>query len=180
MDETTHQFSRKVIDRAMTIEMNLPEGKDKDGNEINPFMDFFANDSELAYRAEPTSPSLYLATETKASDVIKALAEENAEKTDWLKTEVASFLTALNIALNGTPFKIAYRVQNELMLYFYQMWLEDKSAHWSDILNSSCDQILMMKVLPRIEEMMNFWKSRLKGFLSSASLLSTLKRKSKR
>lgn len=32
MDETTHQFSRKVIDRAMTIEMNLPDGE--------PFMDF--------------------------------------------------------------------------------------------------------------------------------------------
>lgn len=58
MDETTHQFSRKVIDRAMTIEMNLPEG--------DPFMDFFANSSELAYRENPTSPSLYLATETKA------------------------------------------------------------------------------------------------------------------
>lgn len=143
MDETTHQFSRKVIDRAMTIEMNLPEG--------DPFMDFFANDSELAYRANPTSPSLYLATETKASDVVKALAADNAEKTDWLKGEVAAFLTSLNSALDGTPFKVAYRVQNELMLYFYQLWLENKTAEWNEILRISCDQILMMKVLPRIE-----------------------------
>lgn len=143
MDETTHQFSRKVIDRAMTIEMNLPAG--------NPFMDFFDNGSELAYRSEPASPSLYLATETRASDVIKALAEDNAGKTDWLKGEVASFLTELNAALDGTPFKVAYRVQNELMLYFYQLWLEDKSLEWETILNSACDQILMMKVLPRIE-----------------------------
>lgn len=143
MDETTHQFSRKVIDRAMTIEMNLPDG--------DPFMDFFDNGSELVYRPEPTSPSLYLATETKALDVVKALAEDNAEKTDWLKGEVASFLTALNAALDGTPFKVAYRVQNELMLYFYQLWLEDKSLEWEAILNTSCDQILMMKVLPRIE-----------------------------
>lgn len=37
------------------------------------------------------------------------------------------------------------------MLYFYQLWLEDKSAKWRDILNTACDQILMMKVLPRIE-----------------------------
>ena len=143
MDETTHQFSRKVIDRAMTIEMNLPEG--------DPFMDFFANGSELAYRANPTSPSLYLATETKASDVVKALAADNAEKTEWLKGEVAAFLTSLNSALDGTPFKVAYRVQNELMLYFYQLWLEDKTARWRDILNTACDQILMMKVLPRVE-----------------------------
>ena len=143
MDETTHQFSRKVIDRAMTIEMNLPEG--------NPFMDFFANDSELAYRTSPASPSLYLATETKASDVVKALAADNAEKTEWLKGEVAAFLTKLNDALDGTPFKVAYRVQNELMLYFNQLWLDDRTAHWGDILNTSCDQILMMKVLPRVE-----------------------------
>lgn len=143
MDETTHQFSRKVIDRAMTIEMNLPEGE--------PFMDFFANGSELAYRENPTSSSLYLATETKASAVVKTLAEDNAEKTEWLKGEVAAFLTNLNGALEGTPFKVAYRVQNELMLYFYQLWLEDKTAKWRDILNTACDQILMMKVLPRIE-----------------------------
>ena len=143
MDETTHQFSRKVIDRAMTIEMNLPDG--------DPFMDFFDNGSELVYRSEPRSPSLYLSTETKASDVVKALAEGNAEKTDWLKGAVSSFLTALNTALDGTPFKVAYRVQNELMLYFYQLWLEDKSLEWETILNTACDQILMMKVLPRIE-----------------------------
>lgn len=143
MDETTHQFSRKVIDRAMTIEMNLPEG--------DPFMDFFANGSELAYRAYPTSPSLYLATDTKASDVVKALAADNAEKSEWLKGEVAAFLTSLNSALDGTPFKVAYRVQNELMLYFYQLWLEDKTARWRDILNTACDQILMMKILPRVE-----------------------------
>lgn len=143
MDETTHQFSRKVIDRAMTIEMNLPEG--------DPFMDFFNNSSELAYRDNPTSPSLYLATETKASAVVKALADEIAEKTEWLKGEVATFLTKLNNALDGTPFKVAYRVQNEFMLYFYQLWLEDKAADWEKILQTSCDQILMMKVLPRIE-----------------------------
>lgn len=143
MDETTHQFSRKVIDRAMTIEMNLPDG--------DPFMDFFDHSSELVYHSEPTSPSLYLATETKASDIVKALAEANAEKTDWLKGAVASFLTELNTALDGTPFKVAYRVQNELMLYFYQLWLEDKSLEWEIILNTACDQILMMKVLPRIE-----------------------------
>lgn len=143
MDETTHQFSRKVIDRAMTIEMNLPEG--------DPFMDFFANASELEYRANPTSPSLYLATETRAMYVVKALADDNAEKAEWLKGEVAKVLTDINSALEGTPFKVAYRVQNELLLYFYQLWLEDKTAEWRDILTTSTDQILMMKVLPRVE-----------------------------
>ena len=151
MDETTHQFSRKVIDRAMTIERNLPEGTDVEGNAINPFKAFFENSSELAYREEPTLPSLYLAKETKASDVLKKLTENNAEKTEWLKEKVAEFLTDLNSTLDGTPFKVAYRVQNELILYFYQLWCENKDARWRDILTTSIDQILMMKVLPRIE-----------------------------
>ena len=143
MDETTHQFSRKVIDRAMTIEMNLPEG--------DPFMDFYNNSAQLVYRENPTSASLYLSTEVKASDVIDALADADAEKAEQLKSEVAKFLNALNAALDGTPFKVAYRVQNELILYFYQLWREEKAADWESILTTSCDQILMMKVLPRIE-----------------------------
>lgn len=162
MDETTHQFSRKVIDRAMTIEMNLPEGE--------PFMDFFNKPSEFAYKTVPSPAALYLPTDTKASDIIKILTEENAEETEWLKREVARFLTDLNNALDGTPFKVAYRVQNELMLYFYQFWLEDKNAKWSQILNTSADQILMMKVLPRIEgdeELLNVPLENLFSFCSS-------------
>lgn len=143
MDETTHQFSRKVIDRAMTIEMNLPEG--------DPFMDFYNNASQLVYRENPVPASLYLSTEVKASDVIDALAAADADLTERLKGEVAKFLNGLNTALDGTPFKVAYRVQNELLLYFYQSWCEDKDNDWESILSTSCDQILMMKVLPRIE-----------------------------
>lgn len=147
MDETTHQFSRKVIDRAMTIEMNLPEGE--------PFMDFFNNTRDLEYTDSPTSHTLYLPSLVRAADVVKNLANAanggDSEKTEWLKKEVAGILTALNDALNDTPFKIAYRVQNELMLYFHELWLEDKSRDWNEILRDSVDQILMMKVLPRVE-----------------------------
>ena len=151
MDETTHQFSRKVIDRAMTIEMNLPEGTDEEGNEINPFKAFFNNSSELSYREEPTSPSLYLATETRAADVINKLSKFNSEQTEILKENVTEFLTGLNTQLEGTPFKVAYRVQNELILYFYQLVSESPNSDWGDLFITSADQILMMKVLPRIE-----------------------------
>lgn len=143
MDETTHQFSRKVIDRAMTIEMNLPEGE--------PFLDFFKNARDLEYNDTPFSADLFLPSIVKAADAVEALAEDNAEKTEWLKKEVATILTDLNATLEDTPFKIAYRVQNELMLYFYEFWKENGDAEWHDILNESVDQILMMKVLPRIE-----------------------------
>ncbi|MCM1224515.1 MAG: hypothetical protein NC548_59715 [Lachnospiraceae bacterium] len=143
MDETTHQFSRKVIDRAMTIEMNLPEGE--------PFMDFFNNARDLEYTDNPTSHELFLPTLVKAADVVAELEAEDSQKTSDLKSKVATILTELNESLNDTPFKIAYRVQNELMLYFHELWLEDKSRDWNEILRDSVDQILMMKVLPRVE-----------------------------
>lgn len=171
MDETTHQFSRKVIDRAMTIEMNLPEGKDADGNDKNPFIDFFTKASELEYRVNPISSSLYLATETKASDVIKVLATDNAVKTEWLKAEVAKVLTDINSALESTPFKVAYRVQNELLLYFYQLISEipkseRTNADWESLLRTATDQILMMKVLPRVEGDNELLKDPLKSLIS--------------
>ena len=169
MDETTHQFSRKVIDRAMTIEMNLPEG--------DPFMDFFTNASDLSYRTNPTSASLYLATETKAKDVIKDLSDADDRKTEWLKGEIASVLTRLNDALDGTPFKVAYRVQNELLLYFYQMWRENKSAKWKEILYTSVDQILMMKVLPRVEGDEELLEGPLKRLIEFAAPYPNAKKK---
>jgi hypothetical protein len=144
MDETTHQFSRKVIDRAMTIEMNLPEGE--------PFMDFFKDYRELGYRDAEQPKELYLASEVSADKVVAKLREDDEDKTnDWLLPEVAKTLTAINEALEDTPFKVAYRVQNELMLYFGQLWKENKEREWSEILASTIDQILMMKVLPRVE-----------------------------
>jgi hypothetical protein len=144
MDETTHQFSRKVIDRAMTIEMNLPEGE--------PFMDFFKDFRELSYRDAEQPKELYLASEVSADKVVAKLRDDNKDKTDkWLLPEVAKTLTALNEALDGTPFKVAYRVQNEMMLYFGELWGENREAKWRDILTTTVDQILMMKVLPRVE-----------------------------
>jgi hypothetical protein len=144
MDETTHQFSRKVIDRAMTIEMNLPEDE--------PFMKFFDDFRELGYNEIEQPKELYLASEVSADKVVAKLRENNEGKTnDWLLPEVAKTLTALNEALEGTPFKVAYRVQNEMMLYFGELWGENTEAKWREILTTTVDQILMMKVLPRVE-----------------------------
>lgn len=142
MDETTHQFSRKVIDRAMTIEMNLPDG--------DPFMDFYVS-REPGYRETPLEAALYLPSKVSASEALKVLSENNTGKTEWLKEEIAKILTGLNAQLEDTPFKIAYRVQNELLLYFFEVWRENKEAKWREILTETVDQILMMKVLPRIQ-----------------------------
>lgn len=141
MDETTHQFSRKVIDRAMTIEMNIEDGKE-------PFNSFFEDYEELAYTDNPLPKELFLPRFVAAAE---ALADMDEAVVENLKLSVPERLAALNAALNGTPFKIAYRVQNELILYFAALLAETPDADVETLLNTAVDNIMMMKVLPRIE-----------------------------
>ena len=141
MDETTHQFSRKVIDRAMTIEMNIEDAE-------TPFKDFFEGGDALHYYDNPQPQELFLPKVVQAADALEQLSYED---TEYLKANVPQLLFGLNTALNGTPFKIAYRVQNELVLYFFSLRQEKPDEAKETLLASAMDAILMMKVLPRIE-----------------------------
>lgn len=143
MDETTHQFSRKVIDRAMTIEMNIDDSE-------KPFEEFFKGESELRYLEEPISLDVFKPSVVSASEALKELAENKVD-VDIIKKQVPTLLNELNKALNGTPFKIAYRVQNELVVYIYNLYLQDSKKTIENLISTSIDEILMLKVLPRIE-----------------------------
>lgn len=141
MDETTHQFSRKVIDRAMTIEMNIEDAE-------TPFKNFFEEGDALHYYDNPQPKELFLPKVVQASEALSILRAEDAS---YLKENVPGLLHSLNSALNGTPFKIAYRVQNELILYFFSLREENPDEAAEALLAQAMDAILMMKVLPRIE-----------------------------
>lgn len=141
MDETTHQFSRKVIDRAMTIEMNIEDAE-------TPFKNFFEGGDALHYYDNPQPKDLFLPKVVQASEALSTLRAEDAS---YLKENVPGLLHSLNSALNGTPFKIAYRVQNELILYFFSLREENPDEAAEALLAQAMDAILMMKVLPRIE-----------------------------
>ena len=141
MDETTHQFSRKVIDRAMTIEMNIEDTE-------TPFKNFFEGGDALHYYDNPQPKDLFLPKVVQASEALSILSAEDAS---YLKENVPRLLHSLNSALNGTPFKIAYRVQNELILYFFSLREENPDEAAEALLAQAMDAILMMKVLPRIE-----------------------------
>lgn len=141
MDETTHQFSRKVIDRAMTIEMNIEDAE-------TPFKNFFEGGDALHYYDNPQPKDLFLPKVVQASEALSILSAEDAA---YLKEHVPGLLHSLNSALNGTPFKIAYRVQNELILYFFSLREENPDEAAEALLAQAMDAILMMKVLPRIE-----------------------------
>ena len=99
MDETTHSFSRKVLDRAMTFEMNdinLLEGLN------NPVKDW--DYSEL-----PLQKELVISVKTEGSEVFNVLGESGPR--------IISYLNSINEKLEGSPFKIAYRVRDEFLLF---------------------------------------------------------------
>jgi len=131
MDETTHSFSRKVLDRAMTIEMNdinLSEGLSADTNDWN-------------YPAEPLQKELVLSEKTQGTEVFAELSSTGGE--------IISYLDLINTKLEGSPFKIAYRVRDEFLLYaFNYSLLENKPNNWK---KNVLDEMTLMKILPRIE-----------------------------
>lgn len=132
MDETTHSFSRKVLDRAMTIEMN-----DVD---LNSGLNLTENDWEY-----PKNENDYILIEnvvgnyTAGSEVASQFLESK---------DVIEFLQKLNNELEGTPFKIAYRVRDEFLIYCYYAKNKIGTINW---LQEALDEMVSMKILSRIE-----------------------------
>ena len=125
MDETTHGFSRKVIDRALTLD----------------FGEFFPNDFDLFFNGQPTPKTLTCSRLTQASpdDLENVPADKGGTKS-------IAFLKQVNGVLKDTPFELAYRALNELLLSVVCFSPED-----DDELKAVWDDFLMTKVLPRIE-----------------------------
>ena len=137
MDDTTHQFSRKVIDRAMTIEMN-------GGNLRN----MFGGSKNLEYLPDEKQKEWQIAFTRRyvtADEVLEAHPNEAEE----LKDKLPSCLEQINMALKGTPFEVSYRVLNELTIMVGVMLDEGKGL--DDAIAQSVNNILLMKILPRIE-----------------------------
>ena len=131
MDETTFSFSRKVLDRAMSIEMN----------EVN--YDSFLNDAtddELKAIVEEFGEELnkllvnrYIHAKEVVADLDKA-------------TDVIKYLETINNLLEGTPFKLGYRAANEALIY-----LQSTIDFGMDNFAQAMDNFTLMKILSRIE-----------------------------
>ncbi|WP_206667057.1 McrB family protein [Aeromonas veronii] len=124
MDETTHGFSRKVIDRALTFDFN----------------EFFPNDFD-AYFAPALQPKL-LGYPTWSDG--RAITEVST--LEQYSKESVAFLKAVNEVLQQSPFELAYRALNELMLAL----LAHHPANTAELV-AIWDDFMMCKVLPRIE-----------------------------
>ncbi len=137
MDETTFSFSRKVLDRAMTIEMNevdLLGGLDSRHEKIGKL-----GSAELIGNA------------------VEGVDVYSAHK-GVCDTAIA-YLQKINDKLEGTPFKIAYRTRNEVLLYVVnnlpyrqdEDLSEDEELKEEFVIARALDEITNMKILSRIE-----------------------------
>lgn len=150
MDDTTHQFSRKVIDRAFTIEMN--------GGKME---EMFSAESRtlLEYRDEPIPLSAFKSEFVRAYEVLED--DRFAKYAETITTRIPELLgnsdgtsdeNSINGILKDTPFRVSYRVQNELVLYLSV--LIENAGFPEDIeplIGEATLVILMEKVLPRIQ-----------------------------
>ncbi len=136
MDETTFSFSRKVLDRAMSVEMN----------EVN--YDSFLNDTTdddlkaivLAFEENDDADlnALLVDRHIEAREIIDELGDDAKFAIDYLKR--------INALLEGTPFKLGYRAANEALIYLqasYEFGHTDRIA--------ALDNFTLMKILSRVE-----------------------------
>lgn len=130
MDETTFSFSRKVLDRAMTIEMNevdLKGGLTEHHEWIGKL-----GEKEL------------IGTAVEGVDVYSSYQD--------VCDKVISYLEAINGKLEGTPFKIAYRTRNEALLYVVNnLPYKQEGESEEFVIARALDEITNMKILSRIE-----------------------------
>lgn len=150
MDDTTHQFSRKVIDRAFTIEMN--------GGKME---DMFSPESRLSleYREKPVDLREFKSEFVRAYEVLEDSRYNKYH--DIITERIPKMLgnsdgsadkNSINGILNETPFRVSYRVQNELILYLSV--LISKAGFPDEIENligEATLAILLEKILPRVQ-----------------------------
>lgn len=137
MDETTHSFSRKVLDRAFVWEM--PIGDLDEGWE--PL--------EFPKEVPPEWKPLLATGGDEARRKLNAECGDLSES--WLGTEdttkaVVAWLKRVNEVLEGTPFKVSYRVRDELLLLALA-----RRVTTVEVLQKTLDDGLYSKILPRIE-----------------------------
>ena len=130
MDETTFSFSRKVLDRAMTIEMNEVDLK-----------------GGLTNRHENIGKIEFADIIGKAVEGVDVYAAHKG-----VCDKAITYLKSINAALDKTPFKVAYRTRNELLLYVVNnlSWKTDDELE-DFVIARALDEITCMKILTRIE-----------------------------
>lgn len=136
MDETTFSFSRKVLDRAMSVEMNEVDYDrfltDTTDDDLKAMVKAFEENSDADLNA------LLVDRHIEAREVVSELGDD--------ATFVINYLKRINALLEGTPFKLGYRAANEALIYLQA----SKELGQADRM-AAMDSFTLMKILSRIE-----------------------------
>ena len=126
MDETTFPFSKKVLDRANTIEFD--------------YVDLSSVQNTDATKADPiTAPNSFLETSYL---FLKQCMDEDP---DYVKG-VCAELQKINAVLQKANAHVGYRVRDEIVFYLMN---NKKAGLLSD--DEALDNEIMQKILPRIQ-----------------------------
>ncbi|MGN6140847.1 MAG: McrB family protein [Ralstonia sp.] len=130
MDETTHSFSPKVLDRAFTIEFDDPD-----------LMAFATGDGSSAATFESLAQAAI--NPGNAISVMEAQA-----KSQDLFEQIAAWLDEIQGILSPAGIKFGYRTRDSILLYLH-FW---RDFGLSDVLAgcAALDFCLLQKVLPKI------------------------------
>ncbi len=130
MDETTHGFSRKVLDRAFTLEMSAVD----------------LSDWRVTASTDPSAPlpwsvARWRPVALRPGDV-SSLSDHEYDRV----VQVINALTELNQTLSLAQLQVGYRVRDEVALFLLHAGADPDGFGLVDPL----DLALNMKVLPRI------------------------------
>lgn len=136
MDETTFSFSRKVLDRAMSVEMNEVNYdsflNDMTDDDLKAIVQAFEENDDANLNA------LLVDRHIEAREIIDELGDDAKFAIDYLKR--------INALLEGTPFKLGYRAANEALIY-----LQASQEFGQTDRIAALDNFTLMKILSRIE-----------------------------
>jgi hypothetical protein len=135
MDESSHGFSRKVLDRAFTIELS-----DVDLGVWRPSVAREAADAEV------WPASAWYPRATRLSD-LGAISVDDEQQID----SVISTLQALNALLVEAQIQVGYRTRDEIALFMlHAVEIDDAFRTAAGAKVDPLDLALQMKILPRI------------------------------
>lgn len=129
MDETTHPFSKKVLDRANTIEFSEVTLDDLPFNNVSDGVDYKSSLDNSFLKTN------YL--------ILKDIEKEYH---DFIKNKVVANLISINKVLKENNLHVGYRVRDEISFYMVQ----NEKLKLLDY-EIAFDYQIMQKILPRIQ-----------------------------
>lgn len=132
MDETTHLFSPKVLDRAFSIEFDDPD------------LTNFAGTSETEFKTD----KIKALAEQLIADSNPISVQEAFEESEDLFASIAGLLEEVKEILRPAGISFGFRTRNDICLYMHY-W---QKFELSDLLSATAamDFCLLQKVLPKI------------------------------